>query len=147
MNKQEREAARRGARILDQALVTLGRQPVLSNPDFRITEPLILDFPTVVLEKRGVAPLLFLLAPELDVSVGNFSEVLGFQMSDPVDEDAQELIERLLRSQVLCRFRGRYTTIALQVPGEKTWLKHRVFGWAAAGGLESHYLPYVETPA
>ena len=144
INDQEREAARLGMRALDQAVISLGHRPVLENPDFRVTDPVVGDLPTTVLKKPGVAPFRFIFGPDLDVWVGPFSEVVSARVSDARKDDAQRRIEDLLQSFVTCRPGKRSMEITLQCPGDEPWLRLKVRASGLASTLEPMYSPYVE---
>jgi hypothetical protein len=143
MSDQEREAARLGMRVLDNALIALGHRPALENPDFRAAEPVVGDLPNIVLEKAGVAPLRFIFGQQLDVWVGPFSEIVTVDISHATKDDAQWRIERLLRSSATCRIGKRSVEIALQLPGNEPWLRLKVVGGSGAAlTLEPTYAPY-----
>jgi hypothetical protein len=148
LGDRDREAARLYMQVLDQALISLGRRPVSDNPDFRVTEPLVLDVPTTVLEKPGVAPLRFMFWPDnLDVWVGPFSEVVVVQSSDAGKKnDPLRMIAALLQSSVTCRRKRWWMEITLQRPGAEPWHRLKVSGFdrQAAEALEPIYSPYVE---
>jgi hypothetical protein len=144
INDQEREAARLGMRLLDQALISLGCRPVSENPDFRSTDPVVGDLPTAVLDKPGVAPFRFIFGRDLDVWVGTFSEVVIAPVSDARTPDARYRIEELLRSSVICRPGKRLMEISLQRPGDKPWLRLSVRASGSVSALEPVYAPYVE---
>jgi hypothetical protein len=143
MSDQEREAARLGMRLLDDALIALGHRPVLENPDFRVAEPVVGDLPNAVLEKPGVAPMRFIFGQQVDVWVGPFSEVVTVGVSQAKKDDAQWRIERLLRSSATCRIRKRSVEIALQLPGHEPWLRLKVASRSGAAlALDPTYAPY-----
>ncbi|WP_240643939.1 TfoX/Sxy family protein [Antribacter gilvus] len=144
MTPEEREATRLGAEALDRALVALGRRPAAENPDFRAGEPLAGIFPTLLLEKPGVAPLTLVLAPYLDVWVGPFSEVVLIVIEESSPGEVQGLLEKVLRSAVTCR-KGRWaTTVTLQIPGEEPWIRLKDLGTRGKASLEGDFLPYVD---
>jgi hypothetical protein len=143
INDQEREAARLGMQLLDQALISLGQRPLVDNPDFRATDPVVGDLPTRVLEKRGVAPFRFNFGLVLDVWVGPYSEVVHAQVSDATNKDAQRQIEEVLLSAVTCRAGKRSMEITLQRPGDEPWLRLMVRASGLASTLEPTYSPYV----
>lgn len=62
---------------------------MLENPDFRPTDPVVGDLPTVVLEKWEVAPLRFVLGRVPDVWGGPFSEVVCAPIMEGDNADAQ----------------------------------------------------------
>jgi hypothetical protein len=133
MSDQEREAARLGMRVLDNALIALGHRPALENPDFRAAEPVVGDLPNIVLEKAGVAPLRFIFGQQLDVWVGPFSEIVTVDISHATKDDAQ----------ATCRIGKRSVEIALQLPGNEPWLRLKVVGGSGAAlTLEPTYAPY-----
>jgi hypothetical protein len=150
LSDRERQAARLGEEALDRALVALGHRPALDNPDFRLAEPIALDIPNAVLEKPGAAPLRFVFGPTLDIWVGPFSEVILVDVAAEDDaqrteviEDAQRVIEKLLRSSITCRA-GRWLTaeITLQLPGDEPWRRLKVRAKGAELALEPCYAPY-----
>jgi hypothetical protein len=143
VNDEEREAARLGMQILDQALVSLGQKPALESPDFRVTEPVVGDIPTTVLERRGVAPFRFVFGRDLDVWVGPFSEVILAPVRAAAEKEIQQRIEVLLQSSVTCRPGKRSMEIALQRPGSVPWLRLKVRASGVATKLEATYSPYV----
>jgi hypothetical protein len=144
VNDEEREAARLGMRILDQALISLGQKPMLESQDFRVTEPVVGDIPTTVLEKSGVAPFRFVFGRDLDVWVGPFSEVILAPVHSATEKETQQRIEVLLQSSVTCRPGKRSMEIALQRPGRVPWLRLKVRASDVAAKLEATYSPYID---
>lgn len=144
MNDEEREAGRLGMQILDQALVSLGQKPALANPDFRVTEPVVGDIPTTVLEKPGAAPFRFVFGRDLDVWVGPFSEVILAPVRTATEKETQQRIELLLQSSVTCRPGKRSIEIAFQRPGRVPWLRLKVRAAGVVAKLEATYSPYVD---
>lgn len=144
LNRGEREASRLGANALDQALISLGRRPVSDNPDFRVTDPVLGDLPTVILDKPGAAPFRFVFGRDLDVWVGPFSEVITAPVSPEETEKIQEGIERVLKSSVSCRSQKKWLEISLQLQSEEPWRRLKVRAGGFVSGLAQDYAPYAE---
>ena len=142
MSDREREAARIGMQVLNDALTALGYKPAPENTDFRIAEPVVGDIPNTILDKPGVAPLRFVFGLELDVWVGPFSEVLTLDVSDAAKDEAQRRIEKLLRSSVECRMGRWFMNITLRLPREEPWLRLKVGASGYPATLEPVYAPY-----
>ena len=142
MNDREREAARLGIAALNGSLVELGYAPVEDSPDVRMADPVILDIPNAVVEKAGCAPLRLVFGPDLDLWVGPYSEVI----LEPVQEDTlseiQDLITRVLKSEVSCDYRKRSVKLGLRIPGQDPWRRLTVYGGHEEARLAARYVPY-----
>ena len=142
LTDREKEAARLGMEVLDQVLVTLGGQPVLANPDFRVGKQVLGETPNFVLEKPGAAPLRFVLGQELDIWVGPCSEVVFLEVSEAKKSIMYQLIEKVLLSSVACKVRKNSVAITLQLPGEKPWNRVKFHSRGLGSDLEPFYAPY-----
>jgi hypothetical protein len=142
MNNQERELTRVGIEALNAALAGLGYPPVGENPEVRFGDSGGPRLPVVVVDKPGVAPLSFMFGYELDVRVGPYSGVIEVPLGAETRALVEDVITRVLRSEVLCRDRWKSIELMLRIPGQDPWDTLRVFPHAREWRLEPRYEPY-----
>lgn len=116
MNEQERVSAARGIDACNASLAGLGYPPIGANPDVRMADPVVGDIPSAVVDRPGVAPLRLVFGRDLDIWVGPYSEVVSIPAGEDSRERMEELITRVLKSEVLCRPRRKSVELILQSP-------------------------------
>lgn len=143
MNDQERVLAELGIEALNASLAGLGYPPVGTNPDVRMAQPAVGDIPNAVVDKPGVAPLRLVFGRELDIWVGPYSEVVCVPVGEETRGRIEELITRVLKSEVVCQYARKSVELILRIPDRDPWLRLRVHGAGRGPTLEPHYEPYV----
>lgn len=128
---------------IDTLLRRAGLPIIESNDAFATFESGAGTRPGVELVKPGVAPLRFVMGLELDVWVGPYSE---FLLVDPATcglDALIELLERVLRSQIMIA-PGRWSTkITAQLPGSQPWRTLRVWPRGGVQVPSQTYRPYL----
>ena len=142
MNHREQESARIGLEALNASLVTLGLAPVGENPDVRMVEPAVGAIPNAVVDKAGVAPWRFVFGRDLDIWVGPYSGAAGARLVEETRGEVEDLITRVLRSDVTFRRGRRSVELRFRIPNEEPWLRLKVRGADPSSSLERSYEAY-----
>ena len=142
MNDRERFLAELGIEALNASLAMLGHQPIEENPNVHMVDPVVGEIPNVVVEKPGVAPLRFLFGRDLDIWVGPYSEVVAAPVREETMVRIQDLITRVLTSEVLCRYRRKSVELVLRMPDQNPWLRLKIRGADLKPTLQPRYEPY-----
>lgn len=142
INDQERDATRLGIEALNASLAKLGYPPVGENPDVRMVDPVIGDIPNAVIEKPSVAPVRLVFGRDLDIWVGPYSEVVVAPVREATKGHIEDLITRVLKSEVVCQYRRKSIELILRMPGQGPWLRLRVRGADREPTLKPRYEPY-----
>lgn len=142
MNDRERVLVELGIGALNASLTALGYPPVGASRDVRMADPVVGDIPNAVVDKPGAAPLRFLFGRDLDIWVGPYSEVVQVPVNEKTTGRIEDLITRVLRSEVICRHGRTSLELILRIPDEDPWLRLRVRGTERAQTLEPRYEPY-----
>jgi len=139
MNEQERSAARLGIEALNAALVALGYLPMGSNSHVRLADPVVGDIPNAVVEKPGAPPWRLVFGRDLDIWVGPYSGIVEAPLLEDARKDIEELIIRILRSEVICRYGRRSIELTFRLHDQVPWLRLKVRGAGRSSPLEPRY--------
>ena len=144
MNDHERVLAQLGIEALNASLAGLGYPPVGANHEVRMADPVVGDIPNAVVEKPGVAPIRLMFGRDLDIWIGPYSEVVGAPVGEETRDRIEDLITRVLRSEVLCRYGRRSVELTLRMPGQDPWIRLKVRGGDQKPTLSAQYVPYAQ---
>lgn len=128
MSEWERALAALGVSALNASLGGLGYPMVPSSSDVRMADPVVGDIPNAVIEKPGVAPFRMLFGQDLNIWIGPYSEVVTIAASAERRGLMEEMITKVLTSEVICNIRRRSVELILQLPGHEPWTRLRVHG-------------------
>ncbi|MDQ1294260.1 MAG: hypothetical protein QG608_2143 [Actinomycetota bacterium] len=79
---------------------------------------------------------------DLDMWVGPYSEVVIAPVCEGTRGHIEDLITRILRSEVECRYRRKSIELILRIPNQDPWLRLKVLGADRKTILEPRYAPY-----
>lgn len=142
MNERERALAALGVDALNASLAGLGYPVITSSSDVRMAEPVVGDIPNAVVDRPGIAPLRIVFGRDLNIWVGPYSEVVTVAASEDTRGLMEEMITKVLMSEVVCNYRRRSVELVLRLPDHEPWMRLRVRGADLQPLLEPRYQPY-----
>jgi len=142
MDERERALAAMGVDALNASLAGLGYPLIVSSSDVRMAEPVVGDIPNAVVERPGVAPLRIVFGRDLNIWVGPYSEVVTVPVSEETRGLMEEVITKVLMSEIVCSYRRRSVELVLRLPDHEPWMRLRVRGSDLQRLLEPRYQPY-----
>lgn len=142
MNERERALSSMGVDALNASLAGLGYPVIVSSSDVRMAQPVVGDIPNAVVERPGVAPLRVVFGRDLNIWVGPYSEVVTVPASEETRGLMEEMITKVLMSEIVCTYRRRSVELVLRLPDHEPWMRLRVRGSDLQRSLEPRYQPY-----
>ena len=107
-----------------------------------MAEPVVGDIPNAVVDRPGIAPLRIVFGRDLNIWVGPYSEVVTVAASEDTRGLMEEMITKVLMSEVVCNYRRRSVELVLRLPDHEPWMRLRVRGADLQPLLEPRYQPY-----
>ncbi|MFT7476344.1 MAG: hypothetical protein ACI81L_003294 [Verrucomicrobiales bacterium] len=121
--KRDRENADKFLAVIDEVLLTLGQEPLETNPNFEWVPDG--TYPCYELKVEGAAPLSISVLREFDVWVDGLTEILNFEVEHL--EFIRRDLPRILTSEVRVEQR-RFRLLVTFADAGGVWLRHSFLG-------------------